>query len=85
MKKIKLKMLFLTHKTYNHLKQSSIKYLLFLIGIILLIYTEVQSNSNPLISVVGLSFLCIGLYMISKGIGKKPDYDPYAVQSDEEE
>jgi len=67
------------------LKQNYIKYLAFILGVILLIYAELFSNSNTLISVVGLFFLVVGLYMISKGIGEKPEYNPYAVQSDEEE
>ncbi len=65
------------------MKQSTIKYLLFLIGVILVIYAEIYSNS--LISVIGLIFLVVGLYMISKGIGQKPDYNPYEVQSEDEE
>lgn len=67
----------------NLLKQSTIKYLLFLIGVILVIYAEIYSNS--LISVIGLIFLVVGIYLISKGIGQKPDYNPYEVQTDDEE
>ena len=67
----------------NLLKQSTIKYLLFLIGVILVIYAEIYSNS--LISVVGLIFLVVGIYLISKGVGQKPDYNPYEVQTEDEE
>lgn len=67
----------------NLLKQSTIKYLLFLIGVILVIYAEIYSNS--LISVIGLIFLVVGIYLISKGIGQKPDYNPYEVQTEDEE
>jgi uncharacterized membrane protein len=65
------------------LKQSTIKYILFLIGVILIIYAEIYSNS--LISVTGLIFLVVGLYMISKGIGQKPEYNPYTIQTEDEE
>ena len=65
------------------MKQNSIKYLVFLVGVILIIYAEIYSNS--LISVIGLFFLVVGLYIISKGIGQKPDYNPYEVQTEDEE
>lgn len=65
------------------MKQNSIKYLVFLVGVILIIYAEIYSSS--IISVVGLIFLVVGLYMISKGIGQKSDYNPYAVQTEDEE
>ncbi len=67
----------------NLLKQSTIKYLAFLVGVILIIYAEIHSNS--LISVIGLIFLVVGIYLISKGIGQKPDYNPYEVQTEDEE
>ena len=67
----------------NLLKQSTIKYLAFLVGVILIIYAEIHSNS--LISVIGLIFLVVGIYLISKGIGQKPDYNPYKVQTEDEE
>ena len=67
----------------NLLKQSTIKYLLFLIDVILVIYAEIYSNS--LISIIGLIFLVVGIYLISKGIGQKPDYNPYEVQTEDEE
>ena len=65
------------------MKQSAIKYLAFLVGAILIIYAEIYSNS--LISVLGLIFLVVGIYLISKGIGQKPDYNPYEVQTEDEE
>ena len=65
------------------MKQSIIKYLLFLIGVILVIYAEIYLNS--FISVIGLIFLVVGIYLISKGIGQKPDYNPYEVQTEDEE
>lgn len=67
----------------NLLKQRTIKYLAFLVGVILIIYAEIHSNS--LISVIGLIFLVVGIYLISKGIGQKPDYNPYEVQTEDEE
>ena len=67
----------------NLLKQTTIKYLAFLVGVILIIYAEIHSNS--LISVIGLIFLVVGIYLISKGIGQKPDYNPYEVQTEDEE
>ncbi len=65
------------------MKQSAIKYLAFLVGVILIIYAEIHSYS--LISVIGLIFLVVGIYLISKGIGQKPDYNPYEVQTEDEE
>ena len=67
----------------NLLKQSTIKYLAFLVGVILIVYAEIHSNS--LISVIGLIFLVVGIYLISKGIGQKPDYNLYEVQTQDEE
>ena len=67
----------------NLLKQTTIKYLAFLVGVILIIYAEIHSNS--LISVIGLIFLVVGIYLISKGIGQKSDYNPYEVQTEDEE
>ena len=67
----------------NLLKQNKIKYLAFLVGVILIIYAEIHSNS--LISVIGLIFLVVGIYLISKRIGQKPDYNPYEVQTEDEE
>ena len=43
------------------------------------------SDSQTFVSILGLVLLVIGLYLISKGIGDKPDIDPYAVQSYDEE
>ena len=65
------------------MKQSIIKYLLFLVGVILVIYAEIYLNS--FISVIGLIFLVVGIYLISKGIGQKPDYNTYEVQTEDEE
>ena len=67
----------------NLLKQNTIKYLAFLVGVILIIYAEIHSTS--LISVIGLIFLVVGIYLISKGIGKKLDYNLYEVQTEDEE
>jgi uncharacterized membrane protein len=65
----------------------SIKYTAFFSGLCLLICDELFSDSQTFASILGLVLLVIGLYLISKGIGDKPEMDPYAVQSydDEEE
>lgn len=64
--------------------KQSFKYLSFVVGVILLIYNEVIGEPHSILSIIGLVFLIIGVYMISRGIGDKPDYDPYAVQSEKE-
>ncbi|MGC6438126.1 MAG: hypothetical protein ACON4B_04025 [Flavobacteriaceae bacterium] len=64
--------------------KQSFKYLSFVVGVILLVYNEVIDETNNILSITGLVFLIIGLYMISKGIGDKPEYDPYAIESEEE-
>lgn len=65
--------------------RNTLKYSSFVAGIFILIYTELYSVSSVLLSIVGLFLLVVGLYMISKGIGEKPEIDPYAVQSYDEE
>ena len=64
--------------------KQSFKYLSFVVGVIILVYNEVIDETNNILSITGLVFLIIGLYMISKGIGDKPEYDPYAIESEEE-
>ena len=64
--------------------KQSFKYLSFVVGVILLVYNEIIDETNIILSITGLVFLIIGLYMISKGIGDKPEYDPYAIESEEE-
>ena len=61
------------------------KYTAFISGLCLLICDELFSDSQTFASILGLVLLVIGLYLISKGIGDKPDIDPYAVQSYDEE
>ena len=63
----------------------SIKYTSFISGLCLLIYDELFSDSYTFISILGLALLGIGLYLISRGIGDKPEIDPYAIQSYDEE
>ena len=64
---------------------ASIKYTAFISGLSLLICDELLSDSQTFASILGLVLLVIGLYLISKGIGDKPDINPYAVQSYDEE
>jgi len=64
---------------------ASIKYTAFISGLCLLICDELFSDSQTFVSILGLVFLVIGLYLISNGIGDKPDIDSYAVQSYDEE
>ena len=63
----------------------SIKYTAFFSGLCLLICDELFSDSQTFASILGLVLLVIGLYLISKGIGDKPEMDPYAVQFYDEE
>ena len=63
----------------------SIKYATFIFGLCLLAYNEIYSDSYTFISILGLALLGIGLYLISRGIGDKPDIDTYAIQSYDEE
>ena len=78
------KVLFLIWEMYQ-MPTVSIKYTTFISGLCLLICDEMFSDSQTLASILGLVFLVIGLYLISKGIGEKPEMDPYAVQSYDEE
>ncbi|MDG1778699.1 MAG: hypothetical protein P8H23_05065 [Flavobacteriaceae bacterium] len=65
--------------------RNTLKYGSFIVGIFILIYTELYPISNVFISIGGLFLLVVGLYLISKGVGDKPEIDPYAVQSYDEE
>lgn len=65
--------------------RNTLKYVAFLLGVSILIYTEFFSKSSKVLSILGLLLLVVGIYLISKGIGDKPDIDPYAVQSYDEE
>ena len=65
--------------------RNRLKYVTFLLGVIILIYTEFFSKSSAVLSIIGLMLLVVGLYLISKGIGEKPDVDPHAVHSYDEE
>ena len=62
-----------------------LQYTCILLGSGVLIYNEISPNSDVMLSIIGLTLLITGLYLISRGIGDRPDYDPYAVQSEEEE
>lgn len=65
--------------------KNSLKYLTFGLGTTLLIFNEIFFESSSFFSVIGIVLLIVGLYWISKGIGEKPEYNPYAVQSEDEE
>lgn len=65
--------------------RNRLKYVTFLLGVIILIYTEFFSKSFAVLSIIGLMLLVVGLYLISKGIGEKPEVDPYAVHPYDEE
>lgn len=65
--------------------RNTLKYGSFIVGIFILIYTELYAISNVFISIGDLFLLVVGLYLISKGVGDKPEIDPYAVQSYDEE
>ena len=64
---------------------ASIKYTAFISGLCLLICDELFCDSQTFASILGLVLCVIGLYLISKGIGDKPDIDHYDVQSYDEE
>ena len=65
--------------------RNTLKYGSFIVGIFILIYTELYAISNVFISIGDLFLLVVGLYLISKGVGDKPEIDPYAVHSYDEE
>lgn len=62
-----------------------VHYISICLGAGVLVYNEISPSDDSILSIVGLILLVFGLYLLSKGIGDNPDYDPYAVQSDEEE
>ena len=76
---------FIFNLEINQMPTISIKYTAFISGLCLLICDEMLSDSQTLASIFGLVLLVIGLYLISKGIGEKPEMDPYAVKSYDEE
>ena len=61
------------------------RYILLLLGLTLLIFDEFYSKAPSILSVFGLIFFIIGLYLISLNVGQKPDYNPLSIQSYEEE
>lgn len=65
--------------------KKKVHYISILLGIGLLIYNEVILSQNLIVSIVGLILLVWGIYLLSKGIGDKPNYDPYAIRYEDEE
>tara|TARA_B100000575_G_C22879431_1_gene512529 strand:+ start:267 stop:473 length:207 start_codon:yes stop_codon:yes gene_type:complete len=63
----------------------SIKYATFISGLCLLVCDELFFDSQTFASILGLVLLMVGLYLISKEIGDKPEIDSYTVQSYDEE
>lgn len=61
------------------------RYILLLIGLVLLIFDELNNQNQTKLSVLGLLFFVFGLYLISKKISDKPDYNPYSIKSYDEE
>ena len=61
------------------------RYILLLLGLTLLIFDEFYNKVTSILSVFGLIFFIIGLYLISQSVGQKPDYNPFSIQSYEEE
>jgi uncharacterized membrane protein len=61
------------------------RYIFLLLGLILLIFDEFYNEVPSIFSVFGLIFFIIGLYLISISVGHKPDYNPFSIQSYEEE
>lgn len=61
------------------------RYILLLLGLTLLIFDEFYKEAPSILSVFGLLFFIIGLYLISQSVGQKPDYNPFSIQSYEEE
>ena len=61
-------------------------YIMLLIGAALVIYTQSSPQEDPYVLIIGFCLLMAGLFGVYSSIkGSKPDYDPYAVQNDEEE
>lgn len=56
-----------------------------MLGLTLLIFDEFYKGAPGIISVFGLLFFIIGLYLISLNVGQKPDYNPFSIQSYDEE
>ena len=56
-----------------------------MLGLTLLIFDEFYNEAPSILSVFGLLFFIIGLYLISLSVGQKPDYNPFSVQSYDEE
>jgi multisubunit Na+/H+ antiporter MnhG subunit len=61
------------------------RYILLLLGLALLNFDEFYNEAPSILSVFGLIFFIIGLYLISLSVGQKPDYNPFSIQSYEEE
>ena len=61
------------------------RYILLLLGLTLLIFDEFYNEVPSILSVFGLLFFIIGLYLISLNVGQKPNYNPFSIQSYEEE
>ena len=56
-----------------------------MLGLTLLIFDEFYNEAPSFLSIFGILFFIIGLYLISLSVGQKPDYDPFSIQSYEEE
>ena len=61
-------------------------YVMLIAGAGIVIYTQSTNSEGPYILIIGFCLLMAGLFGIYSSIkGPKPDFDPYAVQNDEEE
>ena len=61
------------------------RYILLLLGLTLLIFDEFYNEAPSFLSIFGILFFIIGLYLISLNVGQKPNYNPFSIQSYEEE
>ena len=56
-----------------------------MLGLTLLIFDEFYNEAPSILSVFGLIFFIIGIYLISLKVGQKPNYNPFSIQSYDEE
>ena len=53
----------------------NLNYLLFVLGAILVIYSNVGKETNEYVSILGIAILMIGIYRVSRNIPSKSDQE----------
>ncbi|MBT8272007.1 MAG: hypothetical protein KJO25_08185 [Bacteroidia bacterium] len=67
------------------MKRRSFYYMALFIGAFIVIYAQNDVRSNWLLLILGFGLLMLGLFGVYRGIPKKkPGYDPFAIQEEEE-